>query len=127
MMNTPFAGRKILAVDDSRAMRTLVAMTLEQQGCEAHVAEDGEQGLKAAMEDDFDVIITDINMPVMDGITLIGKLRQLENYRNKPILVFSTEACIDIRQRGMAAGATGWILKPFTPQKLIKALTRVMD
>ncbi|NRB37035.1 MAG: response regulator [Pseudomonadales bacterium] len=121
------AGHTILAVDDSRAMRALVTMTLERAGCIASVAEDGEQALLAAQEQNFDVIITDINMPVMDGLTLIGELRQLANYKTIPILVFSTEACIDIRRRGMEAGATGWILKPFTPEKLIKALERVID
>jgi len=120
-------GHKILAVDDSKAMRALVAMTLEKANFDVVVADDGETGLDAAEHDHFDVIITDINMPNMDGITFIGKLREQDDYKRIPILVFSTESCVDLRLRGMEAGATGWIVKPFSPDKLLKALDRVLD
>ncbi|MCK5881001.1 MAG: response regulator [Sinobacterium sp.] len=90
------------------------------------MAEDGVQGLQSAQAEDFDLILTDINMPEMNGIELIGKLRELDAYKHKPILVLTTESSTEMKTKGKSAGATGWIVKPFEPEKLLSALERVL-
>lgn len=117
---------KILAVDDSPSMRSMISFTLKRAGYESYAADDGVTGLEAAQNGDYDLVITDINMPNMDGITLIEHLRQLDNYKHKPILVLTTESGNDIKQQGKNAGATGWIVKPFDPDKLLSALGQVL-
>ena len=117
---------QILAVDDSRTMRDMVRLTLTSAGFHAHLAEDGVHGLEVLDEiEPPDAIITDINMPRMDGFGFINAVREQEEFRAIPILVLTTESAQDMKSRARAAGATGWIVKPFDPEKLVKALRMV--
>lgn len=116
----------VLAVDDSRTMRDMVRLTLVNAGFETHLAEDGVHGLEVLDEIDRpDAIITDINMPRMDGFGFIEAVRGQESYRAVPILVLTTESSGEMKMRAREAGATGWIVKPFDPVKLVKALKMV--
>lgn len=117
---------KILAVDDSVSMRQMVAFTLKAAGHTVTDAADGKQALDLAQKESFDLVLTDVNMPVMDGITLTKELRALPAYRFTPILVLTTEAGADMKQQGRAAGATGWLVKPFNPDQLLNTLKRVL-
>lgn len=117
----------ILAVDDSPSMRQMVSYTLEKAGYDVVLANDGQEALDIAQKTDVTLVITDINMPVMDGITLVRKLRELQAYRYKPILILTTESTTEKKMQGKEAGATGWIVKPFDPDKLVSTLRRVLD
>ncbi len=117
--------RKILAVDDSRTMRDMVSFTLKGAGFEVVEAEDGEDALTKLPGDKFDLVITDVNMPKMDGITLIRRLRETDTCKGVPILILTTESEETKRQEGRAAGATGWIVKPFDPDKLLQVVNKV--
>ena len=117
---------RILAVDDSASMRQMVGLTLKSAGHEVVSAADGDEALKLARDGSpVDLVITDVNMPNMDGITLVRELRQLPQYKGVPLLVLTTDASIERKNEGRAAGATGWIVKPFDPTKLIDAIERV--
>lgn len=117
----------ILAVDDSPSMRQLVSMTLKQAGHDVHLAEDGDDALAKAGSLDVDLVITDVHMPNMDGITLTQSLRGLEQFRFTPILILTTESAADMKMRGKEAGATGWIVKPFNAEALLKVVDRVLE
>ncbi len=112
----------VLAVDDSRTIRDMLKYTLTQAGMDPHTAEDGERGLEVLGTLEPDVIITDINMPKLDGFGFIDAVRAHERYRSVPILVLTTESSDELKSRARSAGATGWIVKPFDPEKLVKAL-----
>lgn len=116
---------RILAIDDSRTMRNLLRATLSEAGYDVDVAEDGEDGLQHMTSFDPDVVITDINMPVMDGFGFIEAARNRECDRVVPILVLTTESAPELKARARAAGATGWIVKPFDEEKLVWAIQRV--
>ncbi len=118
---------QILAVDDSRTIRDMLNLTLNQVGFTTHLADDGLHGIEVlkSMSPEPDAIITDINMPRMDGFGFIEAVRKIEKYRVIPILVLTTESATDLKQRARDAGATGWIVKPFEPKKLIRALQMV--
>jgi len=118
---------KILAVDDSATMRKMVAMTLLSAGHEVVSAEDGVEALDKARQGSVDLVLTDVNMPRMDGITLVSELRALDSYRLTPMLVLTTESSTERKQEGRAAGATGWIVKPFNPEQLLFAIDRVLS
>ncbi len=118
-------SRKILAVDDSQTMREMVSFTLNGAGFDVTLAEDGQIALDKVRKETFDLIITDVNMPNMDGITLVTKVRELPACTGTPILVLTTESDDAMRQRGRSAGATGWIIKPFEPEKLLKVVNKV--
>ena len=118
--------RKILFVDDSKTIREMLESTLSQAGYETIQAEDGIEALRVLGNDRVDLIITDINMPNMDGIELIKRLRKHIVHRVTPILVLTTEAQPDKKHQGKEAGATGWIVKPFTPLKLCATIERVL-
>ena len=118
---------KILAVDDSASMRQMVAFTLKGAGHEVCEACDGVEALKTAQtRTDFDLVISDINMPNMDGISLIKALRGLATYKFTPILMLTTESGTDKKSEGKAAGATGWIVKPFNPDQLLATIQKVL-
>lgn len=117
----------ILAVDDSPSMRQMVSYTLERAGYEVVLANDGVEALHIAQGTDVSLVITDVNMPRMDGITLVRQLRELQAYRYKPILILTTESTTEKKMQGKEAGATGWIVKPFDPDKLVSTLRRVLD
>lgn len=117
---------KILAVDDSASMRQMVAFTLKGAGHTVTDAADGQQALNIAKTESFDLVLTDVNMPIMDGITLTKQLRALPAYRFTPILVLTTEAGADKKSEGRAAGATGWLVKPFNPDQLLATVKKVL-
>lgn len=117
---------RILAVDDSVSMRQLVSFTLKEAGFDVIEAVDGEDALAKAQTGPADVVLTDVNMPKMDGISLIKNLRQLPNYKFTPILVMTTESGDDKKAEGKAAGATGWIVKPFNPDQLVATINKVV-
>jgi two-component system chemotaxis response regulator CheY len=116
----------ILLVDDSVSMREMVGFTLKGAGYEVSQAEDGVEALKFAQGNTVDLVITDINMPNMDGITLIKELRALPAYKFIPILTLTTENSTEKKQQGKIAGATGWIVKPFDPDHLLSTVRRVL-
>lgn len=116
---------KILAVDDSRTMRELISATLVLQGFDVSLAKDGEDGLAALATLTPDVIITDINMPRLDGFGLITAVRRSDAHRATPILVLTTESAPDLKAKARTAGATGWIVKPFDAASLVSAIRRV--
>ncbi|MFB9887570.1 response regulator [Balneatrix alpica] len=116
----------ILAVDDSASMRQMVAFTLKGAGYKVTDAVDGMDALSKAKTQKFDLVLTDINMPNMDGITLVKELRALPNYKFTPILVLTTESTDDKKMSGKAAGATGWLVKPFNPDKLLATIKKVL-
>ncbi len=118
-------SKKILAVDDSKTMRDMVSFTLKGAGHDVLLADDGVNALSALTGETVDLIITDINMPNMNGIELVQKLRADPRFRATPILILTTESDGDLKQRGRAAGATGWIVKPFVPEKLLKVVDKV--
>jgi len=117
---------KILAVDDSTSMRQMVAFTLKGAGYEVVEAADGVEALEAAKKDVFNLVITDVNMPNMDGIELIRQLRGLTDYKYVPMLMLTTESATDKKSQGKSAGATGWIVKPFDPDQLLATIQRVL-
>lgn len=116
---------RVLAVDDSRTMRDMVTLALKNQGFEVHTAEDGVDGLDVLEGLEPDAIITDINMPRLDGFGFIDAVRQREDTQSTPILVLTTESSAELKARARDSGATGWIVKPFAPDKLIQALRMV--
>ena len=116
----------ILAVDDSASMRQMVAFTLKNAGYEVTDAVDGQDALEKASTRDFDLVLTDQNMPRLDGIGLTKKLRGQPKFKNTPILILTTESSDQMKQAGRAAGATGWIVKPFDPAKLIEVIKKVV-
>ena len=118
--------RKVLIVDDAVTMRQMVSFTLQKGGYEVVEAVHGQDALDKLAGASFDLMITDLNMPVMDGITLIRNARQLPAMKTKPILMLTTEGNPAKKEAGKAAGATGWIVKPFNPDKLLETLTRVL-
>ena len=117
---------QILIVDDSRSIRELLTSVLVGAGFTVTSAEDGEDGLNVAKSQKFDLVITDINMPVMDGIELLKSLRALPDYAFRPILILTTEFSQEMKMKGKTAGATGWLVKPFDPAKLIDVIKRVL-
>ncbi|CAM4051351.1 MULTISPECIES: response regulator [Shewanella] len=118
--------KKILAVDDSASMRQMVGFTLKTAGFEVTEACNGDEALTQAKSQDYDLVISDVNMPVMDGITLIRNLRTLPNYKFTPLLMLTTESGSDKKQEGRSAGATGWIVKPFNPDQLLATVNKVL-
>ncbi|MFO1349967.1 MAG: response regulator [Gammaproteobacteria bacterium] len=117
----------ILAVDDSPSMRQMVALTLKGAGYEVVSAADGQEALTIAQGRAVNLVLTDVHMPRMDGITLIRELRKLPTYKFTPMLTLTTESSADKKSEGKAAGATGWIVKPFNPDQLLAVIKRVVD
>ncbi len=118
---------KILIVDDSTMLRDMLSYALNEGGYNDVIeAVDGVDGLNKAKETIFDLVITDINMPNMDGIMLVSELRKLSQYEKSPILVLTTERGDEMKSKGKASGATGWIVKPFVPDQLLKAVNIVL-
>ncbi len=116
----------ILAVDDSASIRQMVSFTIKGAGYDVVEANDGVDALTKAKTQKFDLVITDVNMPKMDGISLIKELRTLANYKFTPLLMLTTESGTDKKQEGKSAGATGWIVKPFNPDQLLSTIKKVL-
>lgn len=121
----PVVKKKVLTVDDSRTMREMVAFTLKGAGYEVVEAGDGQQALSVLAANKVDLIIADLNMPIMDGLTLIRRVRSSPAHRTLPILMLTTESDERKKAEGRSAGATGWIVKPFNPEKLISVVQKV--
>ncbi len=119
--------KTVLAVDDSASIRQMVSFTLKSAGYGVVEAADGLAGLKAAQSAVFNLVLTDQNMPNMDGLTLIKSLRALPAYRKVPILMLTTESSATIKSQGRAAGATGWLVKPFDPAQLLEVVAKVIS
>jgi len=117
---------RVLTVDDSPTILSMLRHVLSGAGFEVVQAEDGQKGLDAMKREDFDVVITDINMPVMGGIEFIRNVRASGVNKSLPILILTTETSKEKRDQGRAAGGTGWIVKPFDPEKLISVIHRVV-
>ena len=116
----------ILAVDDSASMRQMVSFTLKSAGYNVVEAVDGQDAWEKAGGRSFDLVLTDQNMPRMDGISLTKKLRESPQFKTTPILMLTTESSDQMKQAGRAAGATGWLVKPFDPTKLIEVIQKVI-
>ena len=119
-------SKTILAVDDSASIRQMVSFTLKQAGFDVLEAEDGQKGLSVAQQNKVHLVITDLNMPNMNGLELIASLRQLPTFKFTPILMLTTESDDTKKAAGKQAGATGWIVKPFNPEQLLRVIERVM-
>lgn len=119
-------AKVILTVDDSPSIRQMVGFTLRSAGYEVADAPDAPTALSKARANHYDLVLTDINMPGMDGFALTQALRALPDYRSTPILVLTTESSDEMKQKGRASGATGWLVKPFDPQKLIELVRKVI-
>jgi two-component system, chemotaxis family, chemotaxis protein CheY len=119
-------AKKILAVDDSPSMRQMLGLTLRAAGYEVVEATDGDEALDYARQHSVDLVLTDVNMPRMDGITLVAHLRTLPTYHLTPLLLLTTESSPERKLKGKQAGATGWMVKPFKPEQLLATLERLL-
>jgi two-component system chemotaxis response regulator CheY len=120
-------SKTALVVDDSPTMRQMVALTLSNAGFKVVEAEDGKDAVnKVAAGPKMDIVVTDLNMPEMDGITLIKELRKMAAFKFTPILMLTTESAADKKQAGKEAGASGWIVKPFNPESMLKVIAKVL-
>ena len=117
---------KILTVDDSASLRMAIRIALAGAGYDVTEAEDGLDGIEKAKNDQFDLIVTDLNMPNMDGLTMIRELRAMPAYCGTPIIFLTTESDDAMKQQAKAAGATGWLVKPFVPDQLIRVARKVL-
>jgi two-component system chemotaxis response regulator CheY len=116
----------ILAVDDSPSMRQMVSFTLKNAGFNVVEAVDGQDAFEKSGQRDFNLVLTDQNMPRMDGISLTRKLRENPKFKQTPILILTTESSDQMKKAGREAGATGWLVKPFDPAKLIEVIGKVV-
>lgn len=119
-------AKTILAVDDSSSLRQMVVFSLKAAGYKVIEAVDGRDGLDKAQNQTVDLVLTDQNMPRMDGLTLIKALREMASYQRVPILMLTTESSDEMKAQGRAAGANGWLVKPFDPQRLIEVVKKVI-
>ncbi len=117
-------GKKILIADDSASMRQLVSFALKDAGYDVVEAADGTDALSKAESAKADMVVTDLNMPGLDGIELIRKLRGMSQYKFTPIIMLTTESQESKKAEGKTAGASGWIVKPFTPDQLIGVIKK---
>jgi len=116
----------ILTVDDTASMRQMISFTLNSVGHDVIQASDGKEALALLQGKKVDLVIADVNMPNMDGITLVKSLRALADFKFTPILMLTTESQESKRQQGKVAGATGWIVKPFNPEQLLTIVKKVL-
>lgn len=120
-------GKTILIVDDSESIREVISFTLENEGFKVKAGVDGKDAMKFLNGEKIDLIITDLHMPVMNGIEFIKTVRNSSDYKMIPILFLTTESQVDKKMEAKNAGATGWIIKPFVPAKLISAINKVLS
>jgi two-component system chemotaxis response regulator CheY len=119
-------NRTILAVDDSASIRLMLSFTLKENGYRVIEAQDGRDGLAKLRDEAVDMVITDLNMPNMDGIDLVRGIRQNPGSRFTPVIMLTTESQEDRKNEARAAGATGWITKPFRPEQLLAVVKKVL-
>jgi two-component system, chemotaxis family, chemotaxis protein CheY len=119
-------AKKILIVDDSSSVRTVARMALREKGYEVLEAANGQEALAKLDSERCNLVISDVNMPVMDGITLLKEIKRHPNYKFTPVIMLTTEAGEDKKQAGRAVGAKAWITKPFQPQSLVDAVAKLI-
>ncbi|MEA1973072.1 MAG: response regulator [Candidatus Cloacimonadota bacterium] len=119
-------AKTIISVDDSASIRQMVSFTLQEEGYNVLQAVDGADGLTKFDGQQIDLALIDVNMPNMNGIELTAEIRKISKYKFMPILILTTEAQKDRKMEGKKAGATGWIVKPFNPEKLLKVVKKVL-
>lgn len=119
-------AKTVMTVDDAATMRKMISLTLKGAGHMVLEAEDGQVALNALRDRSVDLVITDVNMPNMNGIELTRQLRQLPNFRSTPIIILTTESDQTKKMEGKAAGATGWIIKPFNQEQLLAVVKKVL-
>ncbi|MCK4664312.1 MAG: response regulator [Bacteroidales bacterium] len=119
-------AKKILIVDDSESIREVISFTLENAGYKIDKAMDGKEALKLLDGTEYNLVITDLHMPVMNGLELIKEIRSMEQYKFVPILFLTTESQTEKKMEAKNSGATGWIIKPFVPDKLLMAVNKVI-
>jgi two-component system, chemotaxis family, chemotaxis protein CheY len=117
--------KTIMTVDDAVTIRKMISMTLKGAGHEVMEAVDGAAALDALKDRPVDLIISDVNMPNMDGIEMTRQLRQTSTHNRTPIILLTTESAQEIKDKGRAAGATGWIVKPFKQEQLLAVLAKL--
>ena len=115
----------ILVIDDSKAIRDMMRAILENNGHVVTVAEDGEEALGIAQKTGFNIIFSDINMPKMSGITLIGKIKETEKNRYTPIVMVTTETAEYRKQKARVSGAAGWLMKPVSEERVLAAVKKL--
>ena len=120
-------SKTILAADDSASMRQIIQFSLSSAGFSVVVADDGRDALAKLKRQPVDMLITDLNMPNLNGIELIREVRTLPNYKFIPIVMLTTESSNDLKQAGKAAGASGWITKPFVAEQLVAVVNRFLS
>jgi len=118
--------KSILVVDDSKVIRQAITDSLKKVGFSVSVTCNGKDALNTARKNDHDLVITDMNMPVMDGLTLVSHLRKLPSYKDTPILVLTAENLAELKVKGRAAGASGWIVKPFMPNHHVPVICKFL-
>ena len=118
--------KTIMTVDDAATMRRLIAFTLKTAGHEVLEADDGDTAYSVLEQRSVDLVITDVNMPRMNGVELTQKLRGLSQFQKTPILLLTTESDVDVKARARAAGATGWIVKPFKQEQFVAIVAKVL-
>lgn len=119
-------SKTALVVDDSRSLRGLVCETLEEAGYTVLQSCNGQEALETVTKNSVDFVITDVNMPMLDGISLVKQLRTQPDLKHVPILILTTEDTVEMKNRGRQAGATGWMVKPFNPPQLINVVSRIV-
>jgi two-component system chemotaxis response regulator CheY len=119
-------AKKVLIVDDSSSVRTVARMALRERGYEVIEASNGKEALEKLDSERCHLVISDVNMPTMDGITLLKEIKRHPNYKFTPVIMLTTEAGEDKKQEGRAAGAKAWITKPFQPQLLVDAVAKLI-
>jgi two-component system chemotaxis response regulator CheY len=124
-INESVMGKRILTIDDSKTMRDMLMLTLAEAGFDVLQAVDGQDGLDVLVNEQVDVIITDINMPRMDGYEVIRQLRRSPSHKSTPILVLTTESETEKKNLAREVGATGWMVKPFDPDRLVATVRKV--
>ena len=117
---------KILAVDDSKVRRDMISAVLSAEGHEVITAENGMRAMEIAREHPFNLVLCDINMPGMSGMSLIAKLRRLDDFKFIPIIMVTTETSGYKKEKAKGSGASGWLAKPFTPERLINAVNKLV-
>ena len=120
--------KKILVVDDSESIREVVSFTLEKEGYKVMTRENGQEALKFFENpgNSANLLLTDLNMPVMDGLSLVKKVRKIDRHKYMPIIILTTESQANVKDEARKAGATGWIVKPFADEQLVKVLKRII-
>lgn len=119
-------GKKILVVDDSASLRQVVAIALRGAGYDVTEASDGRDALSKLTGDKVHLVISDVNMPNMDGITFVQELKKNAAYKFTPVIMLTTEAGEDMKERGKAAGAKAWVVKPFKPEQMLTAVSKLI-